>query len=123
MSLTDRERRCLDDFAQEFRRDDPLLAHMLTRGRWLPRRTRLWVSAAAFVRTRRWWQYLLMAVAVCGLITLMVAVLGAHPVAFIVGASVMVGASAAVCVISVVRRRRGLRADDWRIAGFDTMGG
>lgn len=123
MSLTQRERRCLDDLAQEFRHDDPLLAHMLTRGRWLPRRTRVWVSAASFVRTRRWWQYLLAVAAVGGLTTLIVAARAARPAAFLVGASLLVGTSVVVCVASVVRRHRCLRVDDWRVRGFDTMGG
>ncbi len=109
MSLTERERRCLEDLAQEIMRDDPILARMLTRGRWLPRRARLWVAGMAFLASRRWWQWLFVVVMVGGVVVLLATVEAPRPVVVTVGAGILAIGSALLCGIRLLvhhRRRR-----------------
>lgn len=108
MSLTERERRCLDDLAREISHDDPDLAHRLTRGGWLPRRTRMRLSVLAFLGGRRWWQWIAAAAMVTGAVLVLASMDDSRSAVAVTGAAVLVPVSIALCVtrLAVHRRRR-----------------
>lgn len=109
MSLTERERRCLEDLALEISHEDPALARMLTRGRWLPRRARMRLSVLSFLTSRRWWQWCLALMTIGGLVVFLVAGVPPSPVTDTVGAAIMLTGAAVLCVVRLVaghRRRR-----------------
>jgi hypothetical protein len=102
MSLTERERRCLADLALEIGREDPGLARMLTRGRWLPRRTRMRLSLVSFLSSRRWWQWSLAALVLGGLAAFLSTGLSPRPITDAIGAGIMLGAALLLAVVRLV---------------------
>lgn len=112
MSLTERERRCLSDLALEIGREDPGLARMLTRGRWLPRRTRMRLSLVAFLTSRRWWQWSLAALVLGGLAAFLSTAAAPTPATDGIGAGIMVSAALLLGVVRLISGHRRRSAPD-----------